>query len=298
MIVFCVMAMMAAPIPIEMVRQSITRPWPAVLASIINLAVLPLMGWLGSKWLHSDMGGGLIVASAVPSTLTSAAVLARRAGGDDTVSIFATLITNVACVIVTPLWLILLLGVAVELSMTDMIANLSLVVLLPIFLVQMARLRSLAFARWADRSRVQFSICCQLGILSMVLIGSVQMGARWTGQLSGLAESQGYRWEGSQVLLAVLIGIAIHLAALLLCWVIAARTGVPVAQQKSACFSASQKTLMIGLNLAIHCGVNILPMVTYHVSQLFIDALLAEKWAPKASRKSTGKDRNSGSSSA
>jgi solute carrier family 10 (sodium/bile acid cotransporter), member 7 len=278
-IVFCVMAMMAAPVPIEMVRQTLSRPWPALLASMVNLGIVPLMGWVGAWWLQPDLAGGLIVATAVPSTLTSAAVMTRRAGGDETVSILTTLLTNISCVVITPLWIIVLLGVSVELSMTDMMANLTAVVLLPIVLVQLARAGWPAFSRMADRARGRLSVLCQLGILSMVLIGSVQMGSRWMG--SPLESDSGGNsvFEWSQIFAVSLLGVFIHLAAFGLTWVLAARTGIPIRQRKAASFSASQKTLMIGLNLAIHCGVNILPMVTYHVFQLFVDAFIAEKWS-------------------
>ena len=271
---FAVMAMMAAPIPLEMVRQTVGRPWPAVLASMINLAVVPLLGWVASQWLPLELAGGLIVASAVPSTLTSAAVLARKAGGDDSVCIFATLITNISCVVITPFWMIVLLGVSVQLSMLDMIANLSLIVLLPIAMVQLLRYRSQKFCRLADRSRIQLSVLCQLGILIMVLMGSVQMGVRWSSQ-----ESQGRPIEVWQVVIVIFLGLLVHLAAFYISWVVARRTGISRTQAKAVSFSGSQKTLMIGLNLAIQCGVNILPMVTYHIFQLVVDAIIAEKWS-------------------
>jgi predicted Na+-dependent transporter len=31
--------------------------------------------------------------------------------------------------------------------------------------------------------------------------------------------------------------------------------------------------------LAIECGVNIVPMITYHVFQLLVDALIAQRWS-------------------
>jgi sodium/bile acid cotransporter 7 len=297
LIVFAVMAMMAAPVPLEMVRQNLTRPWPALLASLINLALVPALGWIGSRWLHHDLGGGLIVAMAVPSTLTSAAVMARKAGGDETVSIMTTLITNVLCVLVTPLWIIMLLGVSVQLSMLDMVTNLCIVVLLPIFLVQLARMSSRSFCYWAERSRLRLSVYCQLGILSMVLIGSVQMGARWLGPQSDSLEATRNPISWINILAVLLIGIAIHVLALAVCWIAARRCGMPPTKSIAASFSASQKTLMIGLNLAIHCGVNILPMVTYHICQLFIDAIIAEKWLEKTCHYRQHEDSSSESSS-
>lgn len=277
-IVFTVMAMMAAPIPLELVRQTLGRPWPAVLASLVNLGFVPLLGWLGSRGLSPDLAGGIIVATAVPSTLTSAAVLARKAGGDDAVSIFATLITNVSCVVATPLWITLLIGLTVEVDLSTMVINLCLVVLLPILLVQLLRGKSVKFSRWADGSHGLLSVCCQTGILVMVFIGAVQMGARWSKQ--SLEAQSGGNAAIAIGNLGVIIGIclAIHFTAFAMAWMVAGRTGVARRQAKAVSFSASQKTLMIGLNLAIQCGVNIFPMVAYHILQLVFDALIAEKW--------------------
>ena len=36
---------------------------------------------------------------------------------------------------------------------------------------------------------------------------------------------------------------------------------------------------MVGLLLAIDLGVSILPMVTFHLGQLFVDTLIADRWA-------------------
>lgn len=285
-LVFLVMVMMSAPVPLESARQTLARPWPALLASLVNLGVVPLMGWLASRSLPPELAGGLIVAAAVPSTLSSAAVMARKAGGDDTVSIFTTLITNVSCVVVTPLWLFTLLGVTVRLSMVDMILNLSLVVLLPIAIAQVARWRSVRFQRWADTNRNRLSVYCQVGILAMVMLGAVHMARGLPGQSLG-AEPVGEQTTISllPIVWVAVLSLAIHLASLALCNFLASQTGIARPQRIAASFSASQKTLMIGLNLAIYCGVNILPMLAYHVLQLLADAFIAEKW---------GRGQNSG----
>jgi len=64
--------------------------------------------------LGDDLGSGLIVAAAVPSTLASGAVWTRRAGGDDSVAVLVTLITNSSCFFVTPLLVYLMLGDRIE----------------------------------------------------------------------------------------------------------------------------------------------------------------------------------------
>ena len=49
------------------------------------------------------------------------------------------------------------------------------------------------------------------------------------------------------------------------------------ADQISVGFAGSQKTLMVGLQVAIDLGINVIPMVAYHISQLLIDTLVADR---------------------
>ena len=42
-------------------------------------------------------------------------------------------------------------------------------------------------------------------------------------------------------------------------------------------FAGSQKTLMVGLQLCIELQVEMLPMVAYHVGQLLVDTLIADR---------------------
>ena len=116
-IVALVLFMMALPLDTQSVGDSIRRPWPAVLASIVNVVLLPLVAWLFAQLLTGDMKTGLLVTAAVPCTLASAAVWTRRAGGDDTVSILVTALTNVTCFLTVPFWLYVTTGS--EMSIED-----------------------------------------------------------------------------------------------------------------------------------------------------------------------------------
>jgi sodium/bile acid cotransporter 7 len=35
---------------------------------------------------------------------------------------------------------------------------------------------------------------------------------------------------------------------------------------------------MVGLQIAIDCGVSVIPMLVYHLSQLIIDTVIADRW--------------------
>lgn len=269
-IVFIVMWMMAAPIPSELIRQSAARPWPAILASLMNLGFLPALAYFLSPLLNSELAGGLIVAASVPSTQASAAVWTRKAGGDDTVAIFVTLITNLSCALITPALLVWLIGRSVQLDLVSLAKTLLLLVVLPITIAQSMRFSS-RFAGAVNQRKSLLSTLCQVGILSMVMLGAVQMGNR-------LASNTAAPTSLLAVVSVILLATLAHVTTLVVAWYLAQATGVARPQRIAVALSGSQKTLMIGLKLAIDCGVSILPMVIYHVGQLVIDALIADWW--------------------
>lgn len=270
-IVFVVMWLMAAPVPLELVRKTLTRPGPGLLATAINMGLIPLLALCATPWLRPDLAGGLLVASTVPSTLASAAVWTRKAGGDDTVAIFVTLLTNLGCVVMTPVWLVLLLGVQVRLNLFDLVWNLALIVVVPIALAQVMRFNA-KFAVQAEQRKTQSAVACQLGILVMVLMGSAQMGARLA---SNEASSS---IDFTQLVALALLASTVHVTALGIAWYSAAALRIERPQQIAVALSGSQKTLMVGLKLAIDCGVSILPMVVFHIAQLLIDTLFVQRW--------------------
>jgi sodium/bile acid cotransporter 7 len=234
------------------------------------MGALPLMAWFSAPLLNAQLAGGLLVACCVPSTLASAAVLTRKAGGDDTVPIFVTLLTNLSCVVLTPLWLVFFMGVSTKLSFSDLASELAFLVVLPIVVVQLLRWYSKHFCEWADSRKQKLSVFCQVGILLMVTLGAVQMGSRWSDPTTPSSVSLG------QLCLVVAIGLAIHLIAFAMGLWLSKLTNVGRDQAIGVGFSGSQKTLMIGLNLAVDLGVSILPMISYHIFQLLADAFLAE----------------------
>ena len=268
-LVCLVMGMMALPIPFELIRQSLFRPWPAVLASLVNMVFIPLAAWLVAGSLSPYLAGGLIVAAVIPCTLASAAVWTRRAGGDDTVAILVTLITNSTCVIITPIWLVLLLSRSVEIKLWPMVNELLVVVLMPIAIAQLLRLNR-RVGDWSQRNKQGLAISCQIGILIMVASGAIQMGQHLQ---SGSANSPVTLVE---ILWTVALTIVIHVISMIVAWYLAAATGVARPQQIAAAISGSQKTLMIGLKMALDCGVSIIPMVAFHVGQLLLDTFIAD----------------------
>lgn len=268
-----VLFVMALPLQLQAMWRALLRPGPPVLAVAINFGLLPLFAWLVSQGLSREMGLGLLVAATTPSTLASAAVWTRRAGGNDAVAILVTIITNSACCIVTPLWLVLLTGEVIdspELNLSRMTSRLGLLVLLPMVIAQALRVFP-GVAETATARKPVLSTIAQCGILSMVMLGAIGTGLRLRA-----AASEGLLiWDLAAMLAAVAL---VHLAMLWLGDRLSRLLGFAREDRIAVAFAGSQKTLLVGLLVAVSLQVTILPMVTYHVFQLIADTVIADRY--------------------
>lgn len=276
-IVAAVLFLMALPLKISSMWESLRRPLPVLLAVAVNFGVVPLLALavtqlLPTTVLPPELSVGLLVMSAIPSTLASAAVWTRRAGGNDAVSILVTLVTNLSCFLVTPLWLLVLTGAAAEIDAAEMIGNLGLLVVTPMVLAQLLRFWR-PIASWSSARKIPLGVLAQVGILMMVLIGVVRCGVRLSGPE---ASPSPMVWAALVVVVA-----SVHLFALWLGHALGRAFGAPREDRIAIGFSGSQKTLMVGLHIVVTYFANlplaILPLVVYHVSQLLLDTLIADR---------------------
>ena len=279
LIVAVVLFFMSLPLDARAMWRALRHPWPALLATGVNLIVVPIIAWIVSPLLPEVLGIGLIIMATIPCTLASAAVWTRRAGGNDAVALMVTMVTNLACFIVTPAWIRVLMHSEVSLDYYSMTLNLFLFVVLPILIAQLCRISG-SVANWATKKKLGLSIISQCGILSIVLIGSINGGARLAS-----GESSALHWsDWALMLLAVNF---VHLAALAIGHLLAKIFRMQRADRIAVGFAGSQKTLAIGLAIGTDYfnGLTILPMIAYHVCQLLMDTLVVDylqKHAPEA----------------
>lgn len=271
-VLFAVLFLMALPVPTSELGKALRSPWAALYASSINFLAIPLMAWAGAGWFGTFLGEGLIVAAVVPCTLASAAVWTRRAGGNDSVAIFVTLFTNLSCFVLTPFWIWLTLGAVAEISAINLMWKLLFLVVLPILLAQAVR-QHRGFGSWSTRRKIELSVAAQVGILMMVMIGAAKMGLKLD------EDSTIISW--TSVVKVLLMVNAIHLFALFFGKWSARLLGFNSRDQIAVGIAGSQKTLMVGLNTAVDLERSILPMLLYHICQLFFDTIIADRWRKK-----------------
>ncbi len=272
-IIGSVLLAMALPLRIDAMWATLRRPAPALLAVAINFVVVPLLAWGASLLLTGDLALGLIIAAAVPCTLASAAVWTRLARGNDAVSLLVTMITNLSCFLVTPALIQLFAGRADNsIEFADMAFKLFLLIVLPIFTAQLLRSIPLV-GQWATASKRGLSTFAQIGILTIVFVGAVNGGLKIASLDNQLGPIAG------QIALMTLLAAVVHTVAWWIGFRTAGRFGMDRGDQLAVAFAGSQKTLMVGLAIALsYGGLTVLPMLVFHVEQLLIDTLLAERF--------------------
>ena len=268
-IVSLTMLLMTWPLETSRLLKVGARPSAPLIATTLNLVIAPLAAWPISKLLGDELGAGFLLAAAVPSTLASAAVWTRRAGGNDSIAIMVTIITNLLCFVVTPAWVFYLTGIEIPRELlVSTIKNLFLFVVLPMIVGQLLRISSKS-AKWASGHKKTFSIFAQIGVLSIVLLGSINMRLR--------IANYDVDAMGANLILATLVAaVSLHLGILVAGMQIGRITGHSWQDQIAIGFSSSQKTLMVGLSTALNMGLNIFPIVAYHALQLIADTLVAD----------------------
>jgi sodium/bile acid cotransporter 7 len=270
LLVMVVMFVMALPMQLQQFVQAIRQPGAASLAVAMNYIAMPLIAWPLSMAYSAETGIGILVVAVTPCTLASAAVWTRRAGGNDATALLVTIITNALCFAVAPLWLWMMIDRGVEgLNGWQLVSRLACLVLLPLGMAQIVRvIRPIAI--WSTSEKKRLGILAQTGILVMVTLGS----AKLMPQIEDSIGSQLGEW-----LLMGMGVLALHLLVLFLGWVLSGWLKFHRRERIAVAIAGSQKTLMVGLLLSIDLGVSILPMVTFHLGQLFVDTLIADRWA-------------------
>jgi len=284
-VVATVLFLMALPLEARIMWRSLRQPKATLLALAINAVILPLVAWGLSFTLRGALAHGLMIAAAVPCTLASAAVWTRRAGGNEAVAMMVMIITNLACFLITPFWLVVTTGKNVEIDIAEMAAKLFWLVVLPIIAAQLIRLIR-PIGAWGSRHKAPLSILAQCGILAIVLVGAVESGKHLSG--SQADSPTALDW------FAMLANVAgLHVAMLWLGLWLGKLLGLERPDRIAVGIAGSQKTLMIGLHSALqyYGSLAMLPMVAYHLCQLLIDTVVADRMRRSASTDNSEKQQ-------
>lgn len=244
----------------------------------------PLLGLacdlLFGRLLPSDLRLGFLFLSVLPSTLSTASALTAIAGGNTAAAIFNAVASNLAGVVVTPIWIFWLMQSSGQTPpLSPLALELLAVVILPLFAGQVARVW---LRNWAEAKKSGLSVSNSLIVLFIILTAASD------SVVSGFWQS-----HGITTLLYAFIGSALLLfAAAAIVDVAAQGLGIAWSGRITACICAPQKSLASGLPLAkivfgTHPGfaLIILPLMFYHPLQLLVFGLAAGRWSRRNSQR-------------
>lgn len=283
-LVAAIMLLMSAPLDLSRAIAGVGPLRAAAIGVAINAALAPPLAWVFAQGLPDAIGVGLIVAAIAPCTLASAAVWTRRGGGNEAVALLITVVTNLGCFAILPAWAMVLLGREQSFDAAGMAWRLLLIVVAPILVGQMLR-RTSVVRDWCDRRRAGLAVGAQIGLLGMVFVGATRCGRL----LADPADPSEFGAASAWSLLAASVGL--HVALFAAGWVWARGAGCDARHALPAAVGGSQKTLAVGLDVAIGIGgLAVLPMIVYHAAQLLVDAVLVDWLRPQRRALESGLD--------
>lgn len=231
-----------------------------------------LLSWVFGRLLGPEVTLGLMFLAVLPSTVQSSIAFTGIAGGNVPAAICAASLSNLIGVALTPALVALLLHKSGGSISTDAIVKIAVQILLPFLLGQIARPWIGAFVQ---RHRMM-TLTVDRGAILLIVYSAFSAGT-----VSGL-------WHAiavpSLVLLFAVVALLLALAMGIM--VYAGRAMGMAAEDRAVLFfCGSTKSLASGLPIATALfpaatlGAAVLPLMIYHLTQLFVCALVAQRAA-------------------
>ena len=252
--------------------RAFLRPLPALAAVLVSYGALPALGWLAGLLVSEpDYRTGLLVVTSVPCTLASAVLWTRMAGGSEATALLVILLTTTTSWLVTPAWLTRTTGAAVGVDAVAMMAELLMVLVVPVSVGQLARMAA-PLARLADRGKRPLGVVSRLLILAILLKVAADVADRLAARTELPAPG---------LLLATAgLCVGLHLLALLVGLWGGQALGFDRPSRIAVAFAGSQKTLPVALLLfetyfKEAYPLAVVPIMFYPVGQLVVDTFIA-----------------------
>lgn len=217
---------------------------------------------------------GFFYIAALPSTVSSSVAMTHIARGNVPAAVFNASLSSLLGVFLTPAWMSWYMSLSgIRMPLLPVILKVTLLVLLPIVVGQIARRR---LGAWARRNAFWVKLADRTTILAIVynsFCDSVAAGV----------------WKDNDILLVAEIAIAavsLFLIVYAITGVICTALGFDVADRIACQFCGSKKSLATGAPLAKvvfgstpALGLIIAPIMVFHFLQLVIVGILAARFA-------------------
>lgn len=250
--------------------RALVRAIPLVMG--INLVLAPLLGVVAFQFVDLRLGleVGIALMLAVPTTLSSAAVIAINVGGDRLWALLLTIVTVLAGAFTAPVAVSLILASDLDVNPWPILGQVVLTVVVPTVVGYVLRK-----VLWRNPPE-WLSVIPSVAVLAVVWVN-----------MSNNADAA--RQMPPVLLVAMALAAALGHGALLVA-ARAAAVGLPVQQAMPVLFVASQKTLPLALTILALLGEQVpeiaavtavatITCLVWHFLQLFADAMLSQRMA-------------------
>lgn len=245
----------------------------------VTFVAFPALGlalrWAVPEALPAPLWAGIIFLTLVPSTVQSSIAFTAMARGNVAAAVCAATLSNLAGIVLTPLYAALLLSAEGGGLSGGKAMTIATQILLPAIAGHLARPW---LGRWSERNGALLRLMDRGSILLIVY-------AAFSGAvLAGL-----WRMAPPSTLAAILaLDLGILAAVLAFTWWIGGLRGFSRADRIAIVFCGSKKSLATGAPIAgalfpaAVVGLTILPLMLYHQVQLMACAWIAARWGRQA----------------
>lgn len=245
------------------------------LCFLATYALFPVLG-IGIAWLAGGMLGpeltlGILFLAVLPSTIQSSIAFTAMAGGNVPAAICSASISNLVAVVLTPALMALILHQSGGIS-TDAIGKIALQILFPFILGQLLR-------RWIGGFIQQHKFLTMIVDRGSILL--IVYSAFSAGTVAGI-------WSAIPASRLILLSaiICVFLAVVMWLMVLTGRHfQLPDPDRTTLLFCGSTKSLASGLPIATaifaasQVGAVVLPLMLFHLIQLLVCAVIAQRKA-------------------
>lgn len=237
------------------------------LTPLLGLLVDPFLGWCG---VGESLRLGVLVMLCMPMTISSCVLITRMAGGNEAAALTQATLGGILGIVLTPLWLLLLIGGRADIDPGKAILHLSLIVVLPVLIGQALQRLTPKIVRAKGVLNNLSTIALLLNLYQAFCLSFSQPEVRIGWSLLGLAAAMG----------------ATHLALLGAAWGMSRWRwwGLDRGERIAVAFCASHKTVALGiplLGVLFHgradIGLIALPLVAFHLTENLLDGAIATR---------------------
>eukprot|EP00242_Pyramimonas_sp_CCMP2087_P003011 CAMPEP_0198228728 /NCGR_PEP_ID=MMETSP1445-20131203/113750_1 /TAXON_ID=36898 /ORGANISM="Pyramimonas sp., Strain CCMP2087" /LENGTH=413 /DNA_ID=CAMNT_0043909147 /DNA_START=295 /DNA_END=1536 /DNA_ORIENTATION=- len=259
------------------------RAYPAMIYGFVAiLGLTPLVGFLPLEipFQPKEFRVGLAIFCCVPTTLTSGVTLATQAKANTVLALMLTVGTNLLGIVTVPFMMGLVLnGADVSLDALDLLFKLGLTIFLPLAVGKVFRDSVAAVPPFMMANKVLMGFVNN-GSLAFVVF---QVASRSADSITSV--------PADRIFPVIAAGVCLHGIYFAFNGVVTEglqRAGlISWKERKAVWLLTSQKTLPVSMTILTYLseedvgnhGLIAVPMIVGHLSQLFIDAYIAGKWA-------------------